>query len=145
MCHINSLSLLPISVIIKYLVLVTYRCHLKLLSLVVYQCHLRSFLLVTYFCHLKPLTLIPNQCHLKSLLLVMYTRANKSLYLWVSGGSRGGKSGHGPPIEIINGVWPPSGTERVMIALWICRNVRILPSPVSMSATDLAPYGKIPH
>ena len=28
----------------------------------------------------------------------------------------GGKSGHGP-IEVGNGVWPPSGAERVMVAL----------------------------
>ena len=38
----------------------------------------------------------------------------------------GGKSGHGPRIEVGNGVWPPSGTERVMTTLRICRNVMIL-------------------
>jgi len=29
----------------------------------------------------------------------------------------GGKSGHGPPIEVGNGVWPPSGAETVMVEL----------------------------
>src|SRR6218665_2157147 len=35
----------------------------------------------------------------------------------ISVGSRGGKSGYGPPIEIGNGVWPPFGTERAMEVL----------------------------
>jgi len=44
----------------------------------------------------------------------------------LSGGSkgRGGKSGHGPPIELGNGVWPPSGTGRKsndsIVHLWKC-------------------------
>jgi len=42
----------------------------------------------------------------------------------------GGKSGHGPP----NWSWQwslpyPSGAERVMIGLWICRKVRLLAPP----------------
>src|SRR6218665_3603838 len=42
-----------------------------------------------------------------------------------SGGSRG-QIQPWPPIDVGNGVWPPSGAERVMIALWICLKVRIL-------------------
>jgi len=34
-----------------------------------------------------------------------------------SGGSRGGKSGHGPPIEVGNGAWPPLGAEIAMVEL----------------------------
>ena len=58
----------------------------------------------------------------------------------------GGKSGHGPPIEVGNGVWPsPRGAESVMVALYICRKVRILAPALSRSATDLAPPTEKDH
>ena len=56
------------------------------------------------------------------------------------GGSRGANPAM-PPIEVDNGVWPPSRAERVMIVLWICGKVRVL-APLSMSATDLPPTEK---
>ena len=37
-----------------------------------------------------------------------------------------GKSGHGPPSKLAMEFGPPSGTERVMITLWICGKGRTL-------------------
>ena len=67
------------------------------------------------------------------------------MHLICNGGSRG-QIQPWPPIEVGNGVWPPFGAERAMVALWFCRKVKIL-TPLSMTATDLAPhpYGKMAH
>jgi len=63
----------------------------------------------------------------------------------LSGGSRGGKSGHGPPIEIRNGVWPPLRDRKSNGSILILLKSKEF-GPVSMSAADLAPrYGKIPY
>src|SRR6218665_2023053 len=53
---------------------------------------------------------------------------------------QGDKSGHGPPIEIGNGVWPPSGTEiKSNGSIVILLKSKDFGPPVSMSAADLAP------
>jgi len=50
-----------------------------------------------------------------------------------------------PPIEVGNGVWPPSGAERVMIALWIWRNVRLLAPRIDVGYGFGPPTEKVPH
>ena len=63
-----------------------------------------------------------------------------------SGGSRGGQIRPCPSIEIGNGVWPPSGTERAMVVLWFCWKVRNLdPPPLRCRLQIWPPYGKIPY
>ena len=47
----------------------------------------------------------------------------------ISGGSRGGKSGHAPPSKLAMEFGHPSGAETVMIELWIRVNLRILAPP----------------
>src|SRR6218665_2635748 len=56
-----------------------------------------------------------------------------------SGGSRGGKSGHGPPIEIGNGVWTPLRDRKSNGSIVILLKSKDFGPPVAMSATDLAP------
>src|SRR6218665_3920146 len=56
-----------------------------------------------------------------------------------SGGSRGGKSGHPPPIEVGNGVWHPLGGRKSNDIIVNLPKSNEFGPPVSLSATDLAP------
>ena len=50
-----------------------------------------------------------------------------------------GKSGHGPSIEVVNGVWSPLGSRKSNDSIVNLSKSKDFGPPVSMSATDLAP------
>src|SRR6218665_3350988 len=62
-----------------------------------------------------------------------------------SGGSRGGKSGHGPHRSWQWSLAPLRGADRLMIALLICGNARILAPRYRCRLRIWPPNGKIPH
>ena len=93
------------------------------MHIITYSCSCRPmFVCIRVYVHASMHNYVQCTC-------IMYIHVY--LYIWgvPSGESRGVQIRPWPPSKLAMEFGPPSGAERVMIALWIGRNVRVLAPP----------------